>query len=289
MLITSLILIITFLNTLFPSSFGRRLTSLDWSGYVVVSDFANPQPLVVGVSGSWTVPSVNVSPKDTFSAAWVGIGGHTDETLIQTGTEQDSIDGEAGYAAWYELLPNDSVTITTMNVSPGDRIKASINLVDSATNNWSIEIDDVTTGQTFKQNFFYDSLRLSAEWIVERPAVNNSLSALADFGNVTFTDASATMSTNVGTISNFPFAQVTMQDRQNRQLVTVSSLTSNGTSFTVNYLNSVFSTQSQLSKPLQNKNAITPHENFLIESIQVCEPNTWASLTQRAFTREEDC
>jgi hypothetical protein len=190
---------------------------------------------VVGVSGSWTVPGVHVSQGDTFSAAWIGIGGQFDETLIQTGTEQDSISGQDTYSAWYELVPNDSITITTINVSPGDKITASINLVDSATNEWSIEINDVTTGQGFKQNFFYNSSRLSAEWIVERPTVDSSLSTLADFGSITFTDSNATMDTNVGTISNFPFSRVIMQNRQNIELVAVSSLSRDGSSFTVKY------------------------------------------------------
>jgi len=126
-----------------------------------------------------------------------------------------------------------------------------IKLVDSTTNEWSIEITDITKEQRFKKNFFYNSSRLSAEWIIERPTLNNSISTLADFGNTTFTDANATMDNDVGTISNFPFAQVTMHDRQNRPLVTVSSLTPKGSSFTINYL-SATSAQSQLSKLLEN-------------------------------------
>ncbi len=245
MLVASLSLITAFLSTFFQSSSVRRLISLDWGGYVVVSDFANPQPVVVGVSGSWTVPRVNISQKDTFSAAWIGIGGYIDETLIQIGTEHDSINSSAVYSTWYELLPHYSDTITTMNVSPGDKITASTNLVDSTKNEWSIEIADVTKGQRFKQNFFYNSSRLSAEWIVERPTVNNSLSSLADFGSITFTDLSSTLNTNVGPISDFPFAQVIIHDRQNRELVTVSSLISNGSSFTVKYLSSVTSLQTK--------------------------------------------
>jgi hypothetical protein len=228
-----------------PSQNLVSLVSLDWGGYVVFSDFANPQPVVVGVSGSWTVPTVTVSQQDKFSAAWIGIGGQVDETLIQTGTEHDSIDGNIIYSAWYELLPNDSIEIPTINVYPGDRITASIRLLDSTTSEWSIEIDDVTQGEGFKQSFLYDSSRLSAEWIVERPTVNNTLSTLAEFGSITFTDSSLTMSTNAGTISDFPFAQVVIHDRQNRELVTVSSLASNGASFTVDYLSNIGSIKVQ--------------------------------------------
>jgi hypothetical protein len=262
LLVAALVFIRIYLNTLFSSS--NNLMSLDWAGYVVTSDFVSPQPLVVGINGSWTIPEVNVSQRDTFSAAWMGIGGlvEGDETLIQTGTEQDSLSGTATYSAWYELLPNDSVTITTINMSQGDEITASINLVDSATNEWSIEMVDATKGQSFQENFIYDSSKLSAEWIVERPSLDSSLTTLANFGNVTFTNSRMTMNSTVGTIGNFSFARITMQNRQNRQLVTVSSLSSDGSSFTVTYLSPAGTTHNVLNKVVENKIAVATRKVF---------------------------
>jgi len=234
-LLATAVLLIGAIGTFFTNLSGRSLLSLDWSGYVVASDFTNPQPVITSLSGSWVVPKVNVSQKDTFSAAWIGIGGQSDQTLIQTGTEHDSINGTEVYYAWYELLPNDSIAIDVINVSVRDKITASINLVNSATNEWSIEIEDVTKGQKFSQNFIYDSSRLSAGWVVERPTVDSTLSTLAMFGTVTFTNASVTVNAQTGSISSFPFSQVIMTNRQNTQLVIVSSLTSKGSSFTVTY------------------------------------------------------
>lgn len=209
---------------------------------------------------------VSVSQGNTFSATWIGIGGlQGDATLIQTGTEQDSIGGSETYSAWYELLPHDAVTISTVDVSAGDEITASINLVDSATNLWSIEIEDITTSQMFKENFFYASSRLSAEWIVERPAVgSSSFSTLANFGSVTFTDSRIIMNNTVGTISNFPFARVIMENRQNRKLVTVSSLSSDGSSFTVTYLSSAYTLQSMMNKVLENEIAVAIRKVVLV-------------------------
>jgi hypothetical protein len=246
---------------------SNDLTSLDWAGYVVTSDFAQPQPVIVGINGSWAVPRVNVSQGNTFSAAWIGVGGQAegDDTLIQTGTEQDSIGGSETYSAWYELLPSDAVTISTVHVSAGDEITASINLVDSATNLWSIEIEDITTSQTFKKNFFYDSSRLSAEWIVERPAVGiSSFSTLANFGSVAFTDSRITMNNTVETISNFPFSRVIMENQQNRRLVTVSSLSGDGSSFTVTYLSSAGTLQSMMNKVSENEIAVAIRKVVLV-------------------------
>jgi hypothetical protein len=247
MLVCSLFLIVTFLSRLLPSIVSQHYSSLDWSGYEVNSDSANPKPVVIGVGASWIVPRITVSSSDSYSAVWIGIGGQSDKdnTLIQTGTEQDSLNGKVTYSIWYELLPRDSVTINSMKVSPGDEINATISLTSSPTNLWTIEINDITKGETFKQNFNYNSNRFSAGWIVERPTINGVFSTLANFGNVTFNNSRATVNNVTGAISNFPNAQITMVNRQNKQLTAISSLTAHGSSFTVTYLVGT-TTQSQM-------------------------------------------
>ncbi len=212
------------------------MESLDWAGYTIIESASNPQQEITAISASWTVPAVAVSASDTFSAAWIGIGGFVDKTLIQAGSEQDSINGQAAYSVWYEMLPADSVTIDAITVSPGDVVSASIRLLNSGTNEWSIQILDVTNGQRFSQNFFYNSTRLSAEWIVERPTVNNRLSGLADFGSITFTGMSVAVNQSDGAISKFPYSQVVMNNQQSVQLASVSPISANGSSFTVKYL-----------------------------------------------------
>jgi len=206
-----------------------------WSGYIVASDIQNRSPVVSSISASWTVPEIESSENNTFSGVWVGIGGYGEETLIQTGTEQEYVNGRAVFYAWYELLPDYLVRIPRIQIQPGDTITASISLINENTNTWSIEIADVTRGQRFKKTVVYNSSRLSAEWVVERPKVNGTISTLADFGNVTFTECKATIEGNTGAISNFSYAQLAMYD-QELQLVTVSPLNDGGSSFTVNYL-----------------------------------------------------
>jgi len=218
----------------------QTLISLDWAGYAVSSNNLFPLPTVVGVSGSWTVPKVQTSVVDSFSAAWIGIGGQMDSTLIQAGSEQDSISGQTVYSLWYELLPANSITIPNVKVLPGDQITASIQLVDPNTNTWLVNLADLTAGTCFSQNctsqnLNYNSSRLTAEWIIERPTVNNQIASLSNFGTITFTNISATVGNKVGTINTFSNYQIIMQDRQNTQLVTVSNPSRNGTSFTVNY------------------------------------------------------
>jgi hypothetical protein len=213
----------------------QNLVSFDWAGYSVATDLLVPQPRVSGVSGSWTVPTVSPSSSTLFSAAWIGIGGQGELTLIQVGSQHNTVGGRAEYSLWYEMLPADSVTITTVQVSPGDVISASITLANSGKQEWFVQITDVTTGQGFSQYFLYNSSQLTAEWIVERPTVNNQLSTLANFGSITFNNISAQIGGSAGTLTAFPNYKVVMEDRQNNVLVTVSDFTRDGSSFTANY------------------------------------------------------
>ena len=208
---------------------------------MVASNTQNPQPTVTGVTASWNVSTVTSSANDTFSSSWIGIGGQFDKTLIQCGTEQDSIKGQTQYYTWYELLPRNSVTIRTINVSPGDIMQAAIQLTNTTSNQWVINLTDTTNGQTFQNTFTYNSSQLSAEWIVERPAVNNVISTLANFGTLTFSNCTATIDSTTGAIGTFPANELVMYSsispsNSRVQLTDVSALNPDGTSFTVNYL-----------------------------------------------------
>jgi hypothetical protein len=210
----------------------------NWAGYIIASDLQDPQPTVTSVSASWTVPTVtSSSQEDMFAAVWIGIGGYFDESLIQVGTEQDSIGGQGEYSVWYELLPDFSYTLDTIIISPGDKINASTQLVNPNTDK-SIHIEDVTTGQAFQNDFIYASSQLSAEWIVERPLAGRRLETLTDIGTVSFTNCQATVDGQSSSISAFPVVQSIMYDSVLsttgiNQLATVSSLTADGSSFTI--------------------------------------------------------
>jgi hypothetical protein len=235
LLIASLTVLSSVITPFLRSLQSASITSLDWAGYVAISQLLVQQPIVNAVNASWIVPNVAVSAVDSYSAAWIGIGGQSEKTLIQVGTEHDSIRRQAVYSAWYEMLPDNSINIMDMAISPGDFMTASIAKVDPATNDWRIQIADTTTGQIFNQVFAYNSSQLSAEWIVERPTVNNRLETMADFGSVTFTNAHVQLSSTTGTISTFANYAVTMNNVQNAQLAAPSPLTSDGSGFTVTF------------------------------------------------------
>jgi hypothetical protein len=226
-----------FLASSSPPEEPTVLRVSQWSGYMVASDVQNRSSVVSSISASWTVPEVKPSENNTFSGVWVGIGGYGEESLIQTGTEQEYVNGRLVYYAWYELLPDYLIHIPSLHVRAGDTITASISLVNENANTWLIEISDVTRHEEFKKVVVYNSSRLSAEWIVERPKVNGTISTLADFGNLAFSECKATVDGVTGTIGNFSYAQFVMHD-EDTSLVSVSPLNDDGTGFTVSYLES---------------------------------------------------
>jgi len=207
-----------------------------WSGYIVASNIHDFSPVVTSVSGSWTVPRVQPSKNDTFSGVWVGIGGYGEETLIQVGTEQEYVDGRSVYYAWYELLPDYLVRISIFHVRPGDIITASISLINERTSTWSITLRDVTLGGRFEKVVVYNSSMLSAEWIIERPKVNDAISTLANFENVTFTNCKATLDGITENLGNFSYAHLVMHNEVETPLVSVSPLIGDGSSFIISYL-----------------------------------------------------
>jgi len=124
---------------------------------------------------------------NTFSAAWVGVGGFNDATLIQTGTEQDFVNGRAQYAAWWTTDAQGYAETSfspSVTVSPGDTISASVVMKNGS---WAITLTDTTTGAVGSQPLRdYTNNELSAEWIMEAPGIGGRQSTIASFSTDTF-------------------------------------------------------------------------------------------------------
>ncbi|MGH8981396.1 MAG: G1 family glutamic endopeptidase [Acidimicrobiales bacterium] len=168
--------------------------TFNWSG-----EFAAGSA-ITSISGTWTVPAVQPSATVAMVSTWVGIGGmSTTAPLIQAGTiSAETTDGSTGYAAWYEMLPLQSYTVTTpattggtaaFTVQPGDVVTVSLTNVEG--NDWDVAIEDQTSGWRYEHAFSYASTESSAEWITERPSYVDgnqySLYTLPDYGVSRFT------------------------------------------------------------------------------------------------------
>ncbi len=178
--------------------------SSNWSGYVATglgstANTASASTAFKSATGTWKQPAATCSAtgRASASAIWVGLGGYstTSTALEQTGTSADcSASGKPSYYAWYELVPEPSITIKNLKIFPGDVITASVVVNGTEVLLW---IKNRTRNAVFSKRVTLANPDLtSAEWIAEAPSECTSDGfcrqvPLANFGSVTFTKVAA--------------------------------------------------------------------------------------------------
>jgi hypothetical protein len=161
---------------------GFGWSSTNWSGYAVTGK----KNTFHSISGEWMVPKVKPNKKTVYSSAWIGIDGFNNNSLIQTGTGQDYINGSAHYYAWWEILPAGETKIP-FPISPGDHMHAKIRKLGKG--KWSILLTNHTKHWTFSTVQSYSGPQTSAEWIIEAPSVNSRVTTLVNYGKIAFDQA----------------------------------------------------------------------------------------------------
>jgi Peptidase A4 family len=198
-------------------------SSSNWSGYAASGgNFTS-------VTATWTVP--NVSPNTSGAdATWVGIGGLTSRDLIQAGT-QAMVDGTGvSYTSWIEMLPQSSREVP-LSISAGDSVTVSI--TQQSGDDWLISMKNNTTGGTYNTTVQYSSSNSSAEWVQEAPSVGRGLVSLDQFGVVQFSRASAVRDGKQLSLSALGAKAITMINGQGQAIAQPSTVSSDGSSFTV--------------------------------------------------------
>jgi peptidase A4-like protein len=222
-----------------PSSAAAITDSVsqNWAGYAATGAHYER------VSGSWVVPAVHCTVgRKSYSGAWVGLGGFSSssQALEQIGTDQNcGKRGRTKYSAWYELIPNDPVTVK-MAVQPGDKISASVTVKGHTV---KLHVKNRSRKTAFSATKHMSAPDVSsADWIVEAPSscdVHNNCSTvrLADFGTIPFASAFATaQGGHARGISKGGWSVTRMRlSDPDGGGATTSGLTSNGTVFKIKY------------------------------------------------------
>ncbi|QKX58219.1 uncharacterized protein TRUGW13939_05340 [Talaromyces rugulosus] len=174
-------------------------TSNNWAGAVLVDTG------FTAVSGKIIVPTPKVPADGDDSTqycatAWVGIDGDTCQTaILQTGVDFCIQGSDTSFDAWYEWIPANSVDFSGISFGAGDEIEMSV--VADSKKTGKATITNNSNGQSVTHSFTTDETTSSlcetnAEWIVEDFTLiqggQQSLAPFANFGKVTFTEASAT-------------------------------------------------------------------------------------------------
>ncbi|HEX4126302.1 MAG TPA: G1 family glutamic endopeptidase [Acidimicrobiales bacterium] len=218
-----------FVSPLEPHVAGQAYAdeSTNWSGQIATGMTFN------GMTGNWTVPTVQATQYNSASASWIGIDGgpSSPNSIIQTGTAQVADNGSTLYYAWYELFPAPPVTIGA--VAPGDSMAADITRVSGS--QWTVSITDTSSGASSGPiSATYGGPAISAEWIEELPtAVGSPQPVLANFASTTFTDMTFQP---VGTVNLSP---INMVDESGNVIASAGGTTptqSSGSFFTDTYV-----------------------------------------------------
>lgn len=200
--------------------------SSNWAGYISQDGSA-----YTGVSGTWTVPEISYSTTLAANATWVGIGGRDTADLIQAGVYEIANSDGATYQTWYELLPDNSTPVD-LAVHPHDSI--SVAILETSQDTWNIVITNNTSGQQFAKTVTYHSSLSSAEWIQERPLIDNSFSNLSGFTPIQFSGATVVRNGQRVSLSQAAPQIVNMVDTPtNYALAVPSAIDTAGMSFSV--------------------------------------------------------
>jgi hypothetical protein len=201
--------------------------SSNWSGQISTGTTYN------GIHADWVVPTVQPTQYGGISGTWIGIDGGpgSPNSIIQTGTQQETDGGSTLYFAWYELYPAPPVQLG--GVAPGDSMTASIER-DSGSN-WTITIADISTESSDSIPVTYSGPADSAEWIEELPTVVGAAQpTLANVGAVTFSD----MTYNPADPDAASLTPIDMTDESGNVIASAGPTSFNGvsSSFTDSYV-----------------------------------------------------
>ncbi len=236
---------------------ATAVQSSNWAGYADTNDTFD------AVSSSWTEPAVNCANSNgglngilglsslngllggpgAAAAFWVGLDGYNSTSVEQLGTDSDCTSGSPDYYAWYEMYPNPSVQLPSQyRVQPGDQMTALVS-ADAAGTTFTLMIKDATAGWTFSTTQTGSGFaRSSAEVIAEAPSSCTVLFCsevpLADFGHIDYSGSSVSNAAGTeGSLASFNANEITMS-HNGTTLATPSSLSADGSSFSVRWNNS---------------------------------------------------
>jgi hypothetical protein len=190
-------------------------TSSNWAGW------DNTGSTYTSVSASWVQPTVTCSRRQTsYSSFWVGLDGDGSNSVEQTGSEADCSRGTPTYYSWYEFYPAYPVNYSN-TVRPGDHFSASVTFNGSG--KYTLVLTDSTQGWSHTKTGTAAGTNASAEVIAEAPSSNSGVLPLANFGTVSFSNATV----NGAALGTVPTPQKITMASASTTKASVTNLTNN--------------------------------------------------------------
>jgi hypothetical protein len=215
---------------------GGSASSENWAGYITTS---SSYATYTRAGLYYYEPSLYSSRCSSNAVVfWTGLGGWNTGDLAQIGTGYH-LPGLSDNKYWYEVLPTEKYLIgLNFSSTPGYEQHVYVNYtLQPGTKVYAFEMSGYNYYNGQGETFYWDPFPSggvtgiwdgsTADYIVERPTINGSLSYLSNFRSVDYTGYA-----NGNTIATYGHDAVTMYDSSNTVMATPSSLT-NGNEFTV--------------------------------------------------------
>jgi hypothetical protein len=205
-----------------PAHKLTHATSSNWAGW------DNTGGTYTSVSASWVQPAITCAKRETsYASFWIGLDGDGSNSVEQTGSEGDCNHGTPVYYSWYEFYPAYPVNYSN-TVRPGDHFSSTVTYSGGK---YTLVLTDSTQGWSHTTTGTAPSgLNKSAEVIAEAPSSNRGVLPLANFGTMSFTNATV----NGAALGTVPAPQKITMTGRNYTKAAVSNLTSN-TAFSVTW------------------------------------------------------
>lgn len=202
---------------------AKFATSTNWAGYAAHST------KYTSVTSTWREPSASCGSTTSYAAFWTGLDGYASNSVEQDGTLVQCSGGVAQQFSWYEMYPAAPVYFSN-TLTAGDTIVSRV--TSTSTGAFTLYLADTTRGWSHTINQTNSSLaRSSAEVIAEAPSSSSGVLPLANFGTVTFNSCDV----NGGTLAASGPTAITMVTSTGSTKVSVSAISSSGTSFSATW------------------------------------------------------
>ncbi|KAJ7767741.1 peptidase G1 [Mycena metata] len=208
-----------------------------WGG----AGMESPANTYHSVTGTLVVPHLQPAAGGASTgfyggSAWVGLDGMTCQTsLVAAGIDFIYFNESITANTWTEVFPNPGADLS-MAVNAGDTIKLTVTATSTTTA--TAVVENLSNGQSSIVSLTSPSVLClaNAEWIVEDFQESTFLIPFADFGSITFTDASATTQSGSTVGPSGAGSHLINMVQTGRQFTSASS---DASSVTVNYLTSI--------------------------------------------------
>ena len=153
--------------------------STNWAGYAVTGG------TYTSVASNWVEPNVNCTSTGIVGF-WIGLDGWGSHTVEQDGTGVDCSNGSPQQFAWWETYPENSIQVYDAPVRAGDRMSSSV--ASQGSGQYLMVLTDWTQNWTERNPVDAPTARnTSAEIVAEAVTTGSSITALPDFGAISFT------------------------------------------------------------------------------------------------------